>query len=55
MTRITIIWNDGREEEVLCEDWHRNFDGMIVICTNRVTREYRYIVEERIREIRTKR
>lgn len=55
MITITIVWADGSEEEILCRDWHRNHDGMIVICVNNVTREYRYIVESAIREIRTKR
>ena len=55
MMTITIIWADGSEEEVLCYDWHRNRDGMVVICLNEITREYRYIVEDKIREIRTKR
>lgn len=52
-TTITIVWADGREEEILCSDWNRNHDGMIVICVNSVTREYRYIVESNVREIRT--
>lgn len=55
MITITIVWSDGREEEVLCYDWHRSHDGVIVICVNEITREYRYIIESKVREIRTKR
>lgn len=55
MTTITLVWADGSEEEVLCHDWHFNLDGILVICTDQMTREYRYIVRERIRELKTKR
>lgn len=53
MTKIVLVWADGSEEEVVCHDWHRNLDGVVVICVNDVTREYRYIVENKLREIRT--
>lgn len=55
MTTITLVWDDGGEEDVTCHDWHRNHDGMVVICLNPTTREYRYIIESKLREIRTKR
>lgn len=54
MRTIILVWADGSEEEVLCHDWHMR-DGVLTICLNDVTREYRYIVAEKIREIRTKR
>lgn len=53
-SKITLVWVDGREEEVTCFDWHWNLDGILVICVNDVTRQYRYIVKEQIREVRTK-
>jgi len=54
MRTIIIIWADGSEEEVLCGDWHFDKNGVLVICLNQITREYRYIVRECIREVKIK-
>src|SRR4051812_5303020 len=55
MSKITIVWANGGEEEVTCEDWRWDYkNGVLIIINNTVTRDYRYIIKEQVREVRTK-
>lgn len=50
---IEVTWLDGTKE-VIWTEYHTIQDGILVIETNRYTREYRHIPLASIREWRTK-